>query len=404
MIKRTAKWLKTYFIPEASNGHKPHILQRQAIMFVCLVALVGELGFMLMTVYVIPHSKFFGIIESNALVDETNQARTSDNLSQLTIDPLLTAAAQQKANDMVANNYFAHTSPAGVTPWDWFAKVGYQFSFAGENLAVNFSDSQDVTTAWMNSPEHRANILNGQYTEIGIATAQGTYEGKPAVYVVEEFGTPASAPIAFVSGASAAVSAPTVTEPAAKPAPSVTVSTPVATPTVLVVVSPPVLTPVPVVITKPVVKPTPKPVVSKPKPIVVASSGVVGSVTTSLSAVIGASEVATTTVVVSTSASATVTSTTVATTSVPAAQKVVYPVSAPQLNALQQLISDPKSLANDFYIALAILFALALILNIFIKIRIQVPRLIFGGMVVIIVAGLCVLLNQNIGLFHAAIL
>jgi hypothetical protein len=136
----------------------------------------------------------------------------------------------------------------------------------------------------------------------------------------------------------------------------------------------------------------------------VASSGVISSVTTSLSAVIGASEVATTTVVASTSASATVTSTTVATSSTPASQEVVYPVSAPQLNALQQLVSDPKALADDFYIALAILFALALILNIFIKIRIQFPRLILGGMMVIVVAGLCVLLNQNIGLFHAAIL
>jgi hypothetical protein len=380
MIKRTAKWLKTYFIPQESNGHKPHILRRQTIMFVCLVALVGELAFMLATVYVIPHSKFFGIIESNALVDETNQARTADNLGQLTIDPLLTAAAQQKANDMVANNYFAHTSPAGVTPWDWFAKVGYQFSFAGENLAVNFSDSQDVTTAWMNSPEHRANILNGQYTEIGIATAQGTYEGKSAVYVVEEFGTPASAPIAFLNSASAAVSAPTVTEPAAKPAPSVTVSTPVATPTVLVVAHPPVPTPV--------VKPAPKPVVSKPKQIVVASSGVIGSVTTSLSAVIGASEVATTTMMTTT-----VTTTTITTTTVFASQEVVYPVSAPQLNIFQRLISDPKSLANDFYIALAMLFALALILNIFIKIRIQFPRLIFGGMMVIVPRGDIIISN-----------
>jgi hypothetical protein len=77
---------------------------------------------------------------------------------------------------------------------------------------------------------------------------------------------------------------------------------------------------------------------------------------------------------------------------------------ASQLNAFQQLVSDPKALADDFYIALAILFAIALVMNIFINIRVQFPRLIWGGMAVIIVAGLCVLLNQNIGLFHAAIL
>ena len=57
-------------------------------------------------------------------------------------------------------------------------------------MAVNFSDSQDVTNAWMNSPEHRANILIANFTQVGIAIATGTIEGHPAVYVAEEFGTP----------------------------------------------------------------------------------------------------------------------------------------------------------------------------------------------------------------------
>ena len=113
-----------------------------------------------------------------------------------------------KANDMVANNYFAHTSPSGLTPWYWFEQVGYGFTYAGENLAVNFSDSQDVTNAWMNSAEHRANILNANFTQIGIATATGTYNGAPATYVVEDFGTPVpppppAEPIAFVNSAAA---------------------------------------------------------------------------------------------------------------------------------------------------------------------------------------------------------
>jgi hypothetical protein len=371
MIRRVKEGLKKYFIPRESNHNKPHILRPRVVLFVCLIALVAELGFIFTATYVMPRSKLFGIIESNALVDETNQARTADNLSGLTINSLLTTAAQQKANDMVANNYFAHISPQGITPWDWFSKVGYQYSFAGENLAVNFTDSQDVTTAWMNSPEHRANILNGQYTEIGIATAEGTYEGKSAIYVVEELGTPASAPVAFLNSASAAASAPVATSA------SVVVSAPT-------------------VVAKPVVKSTVKPTT---KPTVVASSAVTTSVATSLSAVIGASEVATTSV-----ANTTMASTTIATTSALVSKEVVYPVSAPQLNMFQRLLSDPKAISNDFYIALAILFALALVLNIFIKFRIQFPRLILGGMMVIVVAGLCVLLNQNIGLFHAAIL
>jgi hypothetical protein len=119
---------------------------------------------------------------------------------------LLTVAAQDKANDEATKGYFAHTSPQGLTPWYWFQQVGYNFDYAGENLAVNFSDSEDVTTAWMNSPEHRANILNTDFTQIGIAAAQGVYEGEPTTFVVEEFGTPApaAAPTPFVDTASAA--------------------------------------------------------------------------------------------------------------------------------------------------------------------------------------------------------
>lgn len=121
----------------------------------------------------------------------TNTNRVADALSPLKPNALLELAAQEKANDMAANGYFAHTSPSGLTPWYWFQKVGYNFTYAGENLAVNFTDSEDVINAWMNSPSHRENILNGNFTEIGIATAQGTYNGKSAVFAVQLFGTPA---------------------------------------------------------------------------------------------------------------------------------------------------------------------------------------------------------------------
>ena len=183
----------------------------------CMVALVAESAFVFGAKYIMPQSKLFGIIEVNALVDETNQNRVANGLPDLQVSPLLQAAAQEKANDEATKGYFAHTSPQGLTPWYWFQQVGYNFDYAGENLAVNFSDSQDVTNAWMNSPEHRANILSTDFTQIGIATAQGIYDGEPTTFVVEEFGTPApaAAPVAFVDTASAATapvaSAPVVT-------------------------------------------------------------------------------------------------------------------------------------------------------------------------------------------------
>ena len=130
-------------------------------------------------------------VVSSTLVNLANQDRTSNQVQPLTVSPALTAAAQAKANDMVANGYFAHTSPSGKTSWYWFQQAGYAFTYAGENLAVNFNNSSDVENAWMNSPEHRANILNAHFTQIGVATAQGTYNGHPATYVVQMFGSPA---------------------------------------------------------------------------------------------------------------------------------------------------------------------------------------------------------------------
>jgi hypothetical protein len=312
----------------------------------------------------------FGIIEVSALVDETNQNRVANGLPDLQVSPSLTTAAQEKANDEATKGYFAHTSPQGLTPWYWFQQAGYDFDYAGENLAVNFSDSQDVTTAWMNSPEHRANILSTDFTQIGIATAQGVYDGNPTTFVVEEFGTPApaAAPVAFVDTASAA------TVP-------VTTSTPV--------VQPPAKT----VAIKPATihKTAPAPTI----PVVVAmQSSSAPAMQQTFIAVQGA---ATQTVSVApTAAPATSSSPSVgiaATTPLPA-----------QSNIVQQLLSDPKALANDFYLFVMVLFLIALTLNIFIHIRVQYPKLIAGGILVIVVAGLCIMLNQNIGFLHTAIL
>ncbi len=132
----------------------------------------------------------FASVVSSVLVDLANTDRAANSLGGLTINPTLVEAAQAKADDMAAKSYFAHKSPEGLDSWHWFKEAGYDFQHAGENLAVDFSDSADVERAWMNSPSHRDNILNGKYTEIGIATASGYYQGRPTTFVVQMFGTP----------------------------------------------------------------------------------------------------------------------------------------------------------------------------------------------------------------------
>lgn len=135
-------------------------------------------------------SPYVAAVISAVLVDLANDDRSELALPELTTNPLLTAAAQAKADDMAAKSYFSHSTPEGYDSWHWFKQVGYDYRFAGENLAVNFSDSADVEAAWMASPTHRDNIISPRYTEIGIATAVGMYQGRETVFVVQMFGMP----------------------------------------------------------------------------------------------------------------------------------------------------------------------------------------------------------------------
>lgn len=185
------KHLKQYFVPHEENDHKPHALRGPAILGLAL-AIVAILGLSALQLQVVTNSeRFLASVLPGVLVDLTNDDREKRDLHELEHHPLLERAAQLKANHMAENGYFAHNSPDGTTPWEWFYQAGYQFQHAGENLAVNFSDSQDVEDAWMDSPGHRANILNGDFTQIGIATAKGEYKGRETVFVVQMFGTPA---------------------------------------------------------------------------------------------------------------------------------------------------------------------------------------------------------------------
>lgn len=148
--------------------------------------------------YLIGTQQYAAVIAA-VLVDLANGDRAAQNLGTLTVNPVLVAAAQAKADDMATYSYFAHVSPQGVDPWHWFQIAGYKFDYAGENLAVDFNDSSDVNAAWMNSQTHRENILGAHYTEIGIAVSQGMYQGRPTTFVVQEFGTPSSRAGAIVS-------------------------------------------------------------------------------------------------------------------------------------------------------------------------------------------------------------
>ncbi|TSC91983.1 MAG: hypothetical protein CEN90_98 [Parcubacteria group bacterium Licking1014_17] len=184
-------WLKRTFVPYKDNKYTPHLLKKRGIISVIVIIVLIEALFLASAFIIYPNTNFLSLILPNVLVDLVNQSRKTVNASTLAVNPLLEKAAQLKAEDMVKKGYFAHVSPEGTDPWYWLKQAGYQYTAAGENLAVNFIESKEVHDAWMNSATHRANIVNGKYMEIGIATAKGIYKNQEAWYVVQFFGRPA---------------------------------------------------------------------------------------------------------------------------------------------------------------------------------------------------------------------
>lgn len=133
--------------------------------------------------------KAFAAVSASTLVSLTNSARAQEGLGDLSVNSKLVVAANAKAQDMFSNQYFAHTSPQGKTPWDFIQSAGYDYVYAGENLAIGYSDSNELQNAWMNSASHRENILNPNFREIGIVALSGEYQGAQTIIVVEEFGS-----------------------------------------------------------------------------------------------------------------------------------------------------------------------------------------------------------------------
>ena len=157
----------------------------------------------------------------NLLID-TNVQRSQNGAAALNLDSQLDTAAQNKANDMAARDYWSHNTPDGQTPWTFITAAGYTYTTAGENLAYGFSSASDTIAGWMNSPEHRANLLNTSFHDVGFGIVNiPDYQGTgPETLVVAMYGTRAAAPTAT------ATPKPIVTAPAQHTAP---VSTPAQT-------------------------------------------------------------------------------------------------------------------------------------------------------------------------------
>jgi hypothetical protein len=176
-------------IPSAQNDHRPYVLRPKplwAITSLLIASKVLALGVLLLT----PASANLSTITEGRIIQLTNQERQKAGAEPLVANSRLNQAAAQKGQHMLEEDYFAHISPSGVTPWFWIDKTGYAYKLAGENLAIDFFEAEDVVRAWMNSPSHKENMLHTDYTETGVAVVSGEFQGGTSIIVVHLFGRP----------------------------------------------------------------------------------------------------------------------------------------------------------------------------------------------------------------------
>ncbi len=241
------------FHPRRSNNHRARLLHPDSIFSLLLIVVGFGLAIHNLNLVSKDLGSILGYasdIQVGQVVTLTNAERTKGGLGTVQLNETLSSAARAKAADMFEKQYWAHVSTTGKQPWDFMKEAGYSFSAAGENLARDFSTTPEMISAWMGSPTHRANIMNGTYTEIGVAVVNGNLEGIDTTLVVQMFGKPPGAKPAVTAEASETVVTQVATKArtteTATVAPAAVVPTkvrPTPTPTILVFGETPVQVP-----------------------------------------------------------------------------------------------------------------------------------------------------------------
>lgn len=182
--------IKNFFLPTEENSGLPILLSSFSLTLLAVLA-----AFLIFSPAAIRENQLAQLLggptfEKTDVIRLVNSARAEAKLSPLKENEVLDIAAKTKADDMGSKEYFSHNSPDGKTPWDFIKGAGYKYVAAGENLAMDFMSAEAAHNALMASPTHRANILNPLYTEMGISVVQGTFDGRPSIYLVQYFGKP----------------------------------------------------------------------------------------------------------------------------------------------------------------------------------------------------------------------
>lgn len=186
ILKLIASSVMLLVIPHPKNDYRPHLIRRYGLVIIIFIIAGLQLGYNGSIAGKVLGSESGVTISS--LLEQTNLARSQNGIAKLKLNNKLNQAAYLKAQNMFAKQYWAHNAPDGTQPWKWLGDVGYNYDTAGENLAKNFASTNTTITAWMNSPEHRENILNSNYQDVGFAVVNGNLMGEPTLLIVAFYG------------------------------------------------------------------------------------------------------------------------------------------------------------------------------------------------------------------------
>lgn len=177
---------KITFVPHKNNEYRPHLIRHYGLVVVIITVIGSQFFFSSAMAEIVAGKQTDITVES--LFEQTNKEREQSGIAPLLLDEKLNKAAKSKAQDMFDRQYWSHESPDGVKPWKWLESEGYNYSKAGENLARDYPSTEAVITAWMNSTEHRQNILSSDYKDVGFAVVDNEYGGRSAEFVVAFYG------------------------------------------------------------------------------------------------------------------------------------------------------------------------------------------------------------------------
>ncbi len=179
-----------HFLPNPEKKRRASLISNKAIFLYCSLIILVSVAFRVIPRYIPGVLGYASNITVKDLLGYTNKKREDAGLSDLRLNSKLTAAAQAKAADMFKDGYWAHIAPDGKEPWDFILSQDYDYIYAGENLAKNFSTSKEVVEAWYKSPSHKSNLLGVNYDEVGFAVVNGVMNGYETTLVVQMFGRP----------------------------------------------------------------------------------------------------------------------------------------------------------------------------------------------------------------------